>query len=107
MMMSGMNGGSNSSSNNNKYPFTASQWQELENQALIFKYMACGYPIPSDLILHIRRSVLMDSTTAASLFPLQPSSNLPNPCFSSSFSSVDGVLIFVFCSWRMGVLSDE
>ncbi|XP_038985423.1 growth-regulating factor 1-like [Phoenix dactylifera] len=58
-----------------RYPFTPSQWQELEHQALIFKYMASGIPIPSDLILPLRRSYLLDSTiTSPTLgFPPQPS----------------------------------
>ncbi|XP_068635573.1 growth-regulating factor 4-like [Aristolochia californica] len=38
-------------------PFTASQWQELEEQALIFKYMMAGIPVPPDLLLPIRRSL--------------------------------------------------
>ncbi|XP_058103847.1 growth-regulating factor 4-like [Magnolia sinica] len=37
-------------------PFTASQWQELEHQALIFKYMMAGIPVPPDLLLPIRKS---------------------------------------------------
>lgn len=37
-------------------PFTASQWQELEHQALIFKYMMAGIPVPQDLLLPIRKS---------------------------------------------------
>ncbi|KAL7258289.1 hypothetical protein ACSBR1_004418 [Camellia fascicularis] len=34
----------------NRFPFTATQWQELERQALIFKYMVSGTPIPPDLL---------------------------------------------------------
>ncbi|KAJ6795734.1 growth-regulating factor 4-like [Iris pallida] len=37
-------------------PFTASQWQELEHQALILKYLMAGVPVPPDLLLPIRRS---------------------------------------------------
>ncbi|CAM8966907.1 unnamed protein product [Rhodiola kirilowii] len=40
-----------------RFPFTASQWQELEHQALIFKYMISGVPIPPDLLYSIRRSL--------------------------------------------------
>lgn len=36
--------------------FTALQWQELEHQALIFKYMMAGIPVPPDLLLPIRKS---------------------------------------------------
>ncbi|EPS64309.1 hypothetical protein M569_10478, partial [Genlisea aurea] len=44
-----------------RYPFTASQWQELEHQALVYKYMISGIPIPPDLLFTIRRS--LDSST--------------------------------------------
>ncbi|XWS65022.1 hypothetical protein CRYUN_Cryun05aG0055000 [Craigia yunnanensis] len=37
-------------------PFTVSQWQELEHQALIFKYMMAGLPVPPDLVLPIQNS---------------------------------------------------
>ncbi|KAJ0970905.1 hypothetical protein J5N97_018864 [Dioscorea zingiberensis] len=37
-------------------PFTAAQWQELEHQALIFKYMMAGVPVPPELLIPIRRS---------------------------------------------------
>ncbi|CAL5199189.1 unnamed protein product [Lathyrus oleraceus] len=45
----------------NRYPFTPSQWQELEHQALIYKYMASGINIPPDLLFTIKKSYL-DST---------------------------------------------
>ncbi|XP_059634755.1 growth-regulating factor 1-like isoform X2 [Cornus florida] len=44
-------------SGRNSFPFTASQWQELEHQALIFKYMVSGVPIPSDLLFTLKRSL--------------------------------------------------
>ncbi|KAF9625009.1 hypothetical protein IFM89_017005 [Coptis chinensis] len=37
-------------------PFTASQWQELEHQALIFKYLMAGLPVPPDLVIPIKKS---------------------------------------------------
>ncbi|KAK9120388.1 hypothetical protein Syun_018005 [Stephania yunnanensis] len=37
-------------------PFTAAQWQELEHQALIFKYLMMGLPVPHELVLPIRKS---------------------------------------------------
>ncbi|RDY02752.1 Growth-regulating factor 3, partial [Mucuna pruriens] len=40
----------------NRFPFTPSQWQELEHQALIYKYMASGISIPPDLLFTIKRS---------------------------------------------------
>ncbi|KAM3693675.1 hypothetical protein ACJW31_07G001400 [Castanea mollissima] len=58
-------------SGRNRFPFTASQWQELEHQALIFKYMASGIPIPPDLLYTIQRSCL-DSSLSSKFFPHQP-----------------------------------
>ncbi|KAL0312375.1 UNVERIFIED_CONTAM: Growth-regulating factor 4 [Sesamum radiatum] len=37
-------------------PFTAVQWQELEHQAMIYKYLVAGLPVPPDLVMPIRRS---------------------------------------------------
>lgn len=37
-------------------PFTAVQWQELEHQAMIYKYLVAGVPVPADLVVPIRRS---------------------------------------------------
>ncbi|KAG8059257.1 hypothetical protein GUJ93_ZPchr0002g24333 [Zizania palustris] len=84
MMMSGRAGGGGGGAG--RYPFTASQWQELEHQALIYKYMASGTPIPSDLIIPLRRSFLLDSALATSpslAFPPQPS--LGWGCFGMGF----------------------
>nr|CAB3502419.1 unnamed protein product [Digitaria exilis] len=49
MMLSGHGGGGGG-----RRLFTASQWQELEHQALIYKYMASGAPVPHDLVLPLR-----------------------------------------------------
>ncbi|XP_073307530.1 growth-regulating factor 4-like [Primulina huaijiensis] len=46
-------------------PFTAMQWQELEHQTMIYKYLVAGLPIPPDLVMPIRRSFELIS---ASLF---------------------------------------
>ncbi|XP_044407474.1 growth-regulating factor 3 isoform X4 [Triticum aestivum] len=35
--------------------FTAAQYEELEQQALIYKYLVAGVPVPPDLRLPIRR----------------------------------------------------
>ncbi|KAJ0895722.1 putative transcription factor interactor and regulator C3H-WRC/GRF family [Helianthus annuus] len=56
---------STTSSNQNPNVFTASQWEELEQQALIYKYMVSGVPVPTDLILSVRRSLY--NTSASSL----------------------------------------
>ncbi|KAA3479198.1 growth-regulating factor 5-like isoform X1 [Gossypium australe] len=54
----------------NKYLFTPNQWQELEHQALIFKYMVSGVPIPPQLLYSVKTS--FDSSLASHLFPHQP-----------------------------------
>ncbi|XP_074589740.1 growth-regulating factor 3-like [Curcuma longa] len=41
--------------------FTLAQWQELELQALIYKYMLAGVSVPVELILPVRRSLLSAS----------------------------------------------
>ncbi|KAJ7569035.1 hypothetical protein O6H91_01G058600 [Diphasiastrum complanatum] len=40
-----------------RYLFTAAQWAELEHQALIYKYMMHGAPVPAELLLPIRKSL--------------------------------------------------
>ncbi|KAF7843593.1 growth-regulating factor 5 [Senna tora] len=62
---------STASARNYRSPFTATQWQELEQQALIFKYMVSGTPIPPDLIYSVKRS-LDSSSSSSRLFPLHP-----------------------------------
>ncbi|XP_039022757.1 growth-regulating factor 8-like isoform X2 [Hibiscus syriacus] len=37
-------------------PFTAAQWQELERQTMIFKYMMASVPIPAELLIPITRN---------------------------------------------------
>ncbi|KAM7462722.1 hypothetical protein LguiA_030843 [Lonicera macranthoides] len=37
--------------------FTLEQWRELEHQALIYKYLVAGIPVPADLIIPIRMSL--------------------------------------------------
>ncbi|XP_022724455.1 growth-regulating factor 5-like [Durio zibethinus] len=54
----------------NRCPFTPTQWQELEHQALIFKYMVSGVPIPPELIFSVKTS--LDSSLASGLFSHQP-----------------------------------
>ena len=38
-------------------PFTAAQWKELERQALIYKYLVAGLPVPTELVVLIQRSI--------------------------------------------------
>ncbi|XP_031499041.1 growth-regulating factor 4-like [Nymphaea colorata] len=47
-------------------PFTAAQWQELEQQALIFKHMVAAVPVPPDLLVPIRRSLAEASSISNS-----------------------------------------
>nr|AGT16750.1 growth-regulating factor [Saccharum hybrid cultivar R570] len=82
MMMSGRAGAAATAG---RYPFTASQWQELEHQALIYKCLASGKPIPSYLLPPLRR--ILDSALATSpslAFPPQPS--LGWGCFGMGFT---------------------
>ncbi|XP_010548469.1 PREDICTED: growth-regulating factor 1-like [Tarenaya hassleriana] len=37
-------------------PFTLTQWAELEQQALIYKYITANVPIPSSLLLSLKKS---------------------------------------------------
>ncbi|KAJ8750867.1 hypothetical protein K2173_016048 [Erythroxylum novogranatense] len=54
------------------FPFTASQWQELEHQALIFKYMVSGIPVPPDLLITVKRSCSDSPVMSSSVFTRQP-----------------------------------
>lgn len=40
--------------------FTAAQYEELEHQALIYKYLVAGVPVPPDLLLPLRRGFVYD-----------------------------------------------
>ncbi|XP_059633213.1 growth-regulating factor 1-like isoform X2 [Cornus florida] len=66
----------------NRLPFTPSQWQELEHQALIFRYMVSGVPIPSDLLFTIKRS--LDSPLSPKLI-LQEPQHIGWNCFQMGF----------------------
>ncbi|KAJ8566031.1 hypothetical protein K7X08_030508 [Anisodus acutangulus] len=67
----------------NGYPFTAAQWQELEHQALIYKYMVSGMPVPPDLLYSIRRR--LDSSSISSKFILQQPNNIGWNCIQLGF----------------------
>ncbi|CAH9111008.1 unnamed protein product [Cuscuta epithymum] len=70
------------SNGRNRLPFTANQWQELEHQALIYKYMVSGMPVPPDLLYSIRRS--LDSSLSSKLLLHQPP-QLGWSCFQMGF----------------------
>ncbi|XVF10302.1 hypothetical protein REPUB_Repub07fG0170800 [Reevesia pubescens] len=41
---------------NARVPFTAAQWQELERQTMIYKYMMASVPVPAELLIPITRN---------------------------------------------------
>ncbi|XVF12858.1 hypothetical protein REPUB_Repub08aG0156100 [Reevesia pubescens] len=41
---------------NARVPFTAAQWQELERQTMIYKYMMASVPVPAELLVPITRN---------------------------------------------------
>lgn len=59
-------------------PFTPAQYEELEHQALIYKYLVAGVPVPPDLVLPIRRGI---ESLAAGFYhnPLASTSPLSHP----------------------------
>ncbi|CAN1134905.1 Growth-regulating factor 4 [Linum perenne] len=58
--------------------FSLAQWQELELQALIYRYMLAGTSVPPELLHPIKKSLLLLQDTSPSYFlhhyPYQPSS---------------------------------
>ncbi|XP_010541983.1 PREDICTED: growth-regulating factor 6 [Tarenaya hassleriana] len=50
-----------------RVPFTESQWEELEHQAVIFKYIVAGVPVPPDLLFPIRRTLISSSSSSLHL----------------------------------------
>ncbi|KAL6912022.1 hypothetical protein ACP4OV_000827 [Aristida adscensionis] len=83
MMMSGRAGGGGGAAAG-RYPFTATQWQELEHQALIYKCLASGKPIPTYLMPPLRRILDTAIATSPSLaFP--PPSSLGWGCYGMGF----------------------
>ncbi|GMI83148.1 growth-regulating factor 1 [Hibiscus trionum] len=54
------NGGFNGANMHGGYkgPFTPCQWMELEHQALIYKYIIANVPMPSNLLIPIRNSLV-------------------------------------------------
>ncbi|KAL6008008.1 hypothetical protein ACLOJK_033513 [Asimina triloba] len=74
--------------NGGKSAFTFLQLQELEHQALIFKYMVAGVPVPFHLVLPIWKSVASSVGVGAGVFKHYPSCNLPLLFFLVSFLSL-------------------
>ncbi|CAN1218364.1 Growth-regulating factor 1 [Linum perenne] len=57
---------SSSTSSSNHPIFTATQWQELEHQALIYKYMVSGVPIPPQLLFSTLSNTALASSSSSS-----------------------------------------
>ncbi|KAK4490520.1 hypothetical protein RD792_001200 [Penstemon davidsonii] len=51
-----------------KGPFTPSQWMELEHQALIYKHILSNVPVPSNLLVPLKRSLYSYGSSYASNF---------------------------------------
>ncbi|XP_058104689.1 growth-regulating factor 6 isoform X2 [Magnolia sinica] len=86
---------------NGKAAFTFLQLQELEHQALIFKYMMAGVPVPFHLVLPIWKSVV---SSAGGVYRHHPSCTL-NFHFFLALSSwvslnflLSGGLVAVICA---------
>ncbi|RWW51730.1 hypothetical protein BHE74_00041931, partial [Ensete ventricosum] len=77
-------------------PFTATQWQELEHQALILKYLMAGVPVPPELIIPIRRGF-----EALPGRYYHPSRKRPTP------SSCLSIYIDILISYRLSLLFDS
>ncbi|KAG7029290.1 Growth-regulating factor 6, partial [Cucurbita argyrosperma subsp. argyrosperma] len=70
----GLNGGSMNGSGfiGVRAPFTPSQWMELEHQALIYKYITANVPVPSNLLIPIRKALESAGFSAYSAGFLRP-----------------------------------
>ncbi|KAK4760927.1 hypothetical protein SAY87_005820 [Trapa incisa] len=67
--------------------FTPSQWIELEHQALIYKYLNANVPVPSNLLVPLRRSFNPYGLSGSSPGPLHSNSMGWGPfhlCFTGS-----------------------
>jgi hypothetical protein len=64
--------------------FTAAQYEELEHQALIYKYLVAGVPVPPDLLLPLRRGFVFHQPPARKHRPPAPPLRLlfPRTLFS-------------------------
>ncbi|XP_057252406.1 growth-regulating factor 5 isoform X2 [Beta vulgaris subsp. vulgaris] len=71
---------------NNKrspFPFTASQWKELEQQLLTFKYLISGVPVPPQLFSNVITNPFASSSST--LFPYQQSLPFGWGCFQVGY----------------------
>lgn len=82
-----------SSGRSNRFPFTTSQWQELEHQALIFKYMVSGIPIPPDLLFSIKTSF---DSSLPSKHILQPQHGNPGIIYFFLSSLIHDTHVYIY-----------
>ncbi|KNA18846.1 hypothetical protein SOVF_067210 [Spinacia oleracea] len=80
MMIAGRNSCKSPSS---PFPFTASQWQELEQQLLTFKYIMSGIPVPPQLFSTVLNNPF--SSSSSPLFPHQQSLPFGWGCFQVGY----------------------
>ncbi|KAJ8765697.1 hypothetical protein K2173_014819 [Erythroxylum novogranatense] len=55
-------------------PFSPSQWMELEHQALIYKYISANVPVPSNLLIPLKKSLYPYGLSGASAGSFPPNS---------------------------------
>lgn len=71
-----------------KGPFSLTQWAELQQQALIYKYITANIPVPSSLLLSLKKS----------FFPY--GSRPPNSCKLSLFFIFWLYIVFSSCKYK-------
>ncbi|KAK8479491.1 hypothetical protein V6N11_081519 [Hibiscus sabdariffa] len=64
---------------NARVPFTAAQWQELERQTMIFKYMMASVPVPAELIIPLTRNASNVATKGSLELGFSSNSSDPEP----------------------------
>lgn len=69
-----------------RFPFTPAQWQELERQAMIYKYMMASVPVPPDLLIHINSTGSRYLTDVSAAVASQAHLGR-NSCFNLRFSN--------------------
>ncbi|GMJ00473.1 hypothetical protein HRI_003716600 [Hibiscus trionum] len=64
---------------NARVPFTAAQWQELERQSMIFKYLMASVPVPAELLLPITKNLSNVATKGSLEMGFSSNSSDPEP----------------------------
>jgi hypothetical protein len=80
-------------------PFTPSQWMELEHQALIYKYITARVPVPSNLIIPLKKSLNPYGVpfSSAGSFPPNSCKLLPSFEIVRRINTAYPFLIFLVC----------